>query len=96
MKIYTDNKWKQFKYRYEVPKCILKTEFDYQDPEEATDGFFQYKRAWYHLDMFMRMPNNAPKELKKWDGYLNDSAFSGVLIKVSNDSEEYKIATFIT
>lgn len=86
--IKTDGKWKNFKYRYEVPKSVLKRQFDYQDPDDATDGFFKYKNTWYHFDQFMRSP------IKGWDGYLNDSMSTGVLIKVSRDGEQYQVAVF--
>ena len=91
MKIYTDHKWKQFKYRNEVPASVLASQFDYQDPEETFDGFIHYRGVWYHLDQFMR---GAP--IPGWDGFAGDSFFSGVAIKLSSDGEEYQIATVIS
>lgn len=88
--IKTDGKWRQFKYRYEVPKRVLASQFDYQDPDETTDGFFKYKNTWYHLDQFMR--TNVPG----WDGAAADSFFSGVLIQLSPDGEEYRVGTFFS
>ena len=35
------------------------------------------------------------KEFKEWHAYLSDSFFSGILIRVSDDGEQYQIATFI-
>jgi len=35
--IKTDRKWKQFKYRNEVPAKVLKDQFDYQNEEEVLD-----------------------------------------------------------
>jgi hypothetical protein len=40
----------------------------------------------------MNVPDT--ETFKGWDGYSSDSAFSGVLIKISKDGEEYKIGTF--
>ena len=34
-------------------------------------------------------------EFQNWNGYRPDSFYSGVLIKVSEDSETYKVATYI-
>lgn len=52
----TDRKWKKFKYRDEVPKKVLASEFDYQS-EDIIDGYFKHYNNWYHLDQFMRVPN---------------------------------------
>lgn len=95
MKIYTDNKWKDFKYRDEVPAKVLREEFDYQDEDEVYDGYFKYRGSWYHTDEFMRFGPGMPSEFRKWDGYLSDSFYSGVLIKISPDGEQYKVGTFI-
>lgn len=89
LNIRTDNKWHQFKYRYEVPAKVLKSEFDYQSEDDVSDGYFKYKGAWHHLDQFMRTD-----EPKGWDGILNYSFSSGLLIKVSRDGEQYKIAYY--
>ena len=102
-KITTDNQWKNFAYRSDVPKKILKSQFDYQNEEDSQDGFFKYRNTWYHLDMFESLhspwgpPPRSPSPLSKnWDGIHTDSAFSGVLIKVSKDGEQYKVGTVIT
>jgi hypothetical protein len=43
----------------------------------------------------MRLENKLP-ELKDWDGYQSDSYFSGVVIKISPDGEQYKIGTYFS
>jgi hypothetical protein len=96
MKIYTDNKWKNFKYRNEVPDKILASEFDYQDANEVLDGFFCYRKWWFHLDGFMMIDKHAPKEFQGYQGYASDSFFSGVLIRISDDGERYQVATYIS
>jgi len=93
--IKTDNKWKPFKYRDEVPASVLEDDFDYLDEEEGYDGFFQYRDVWYHVSEFMRIYPGAPRRMYEWDGYLSDSYFSGIVIKVSEDGEEYKVGTYI-
>lgn len=89
VKITTDHKWKPFTYRYDVPARVLTSQFDYQDANEVSDGFFCYRGTWYHLDMFMRTTN-----FDGWTGVHGDSYFSGVLIRLSDDGETYQIATF--
>ena len=86
MNITTNNQWRDFAYRHEVPQAVLNSEFDWTD---ADDGFFKYRSAWYHLSMFMIT------SLENWHGIHSDSMFSGVLIQVSDDGEKYKIGTVI-
>ena len=105
--IRTNNQWREFVYRYDVPADVLASQFDYQDPEETLDGFFQYRGTWYHLDQFMRIEPMSPGDphalrpgddspLKGWHGYHGDSYFSGVLIRLSDDGERYQIATYFS
>lgn len=99
MKIKTDNKWKNFKSRYEVPAKILKSEFDHHgddisDLVKDNANYFKFNNSWYHTDMFMRLEGKDP-QTKNWDGYHGDSYFSGVLIKLSRDGEQYKVASYI-
>ena len=95
LRITTDHKWRQFKYRGEVPQSILNSEFNYQDEDEAVDGFICYRGTWYHLDHFMVLRNGHPFP-SQWHGYTPDSFFSGVVIEISDDGEEYRIGTYIS
>lgn len=90
-RIRTDNKWHNFKYRDEVPKKVLREQFDYLDEDDGFDGFIHYHSAWYHLSDFMRGGGEPG-----WDGYVGESYTTGVLIKVSPDGEQYKIAAYIS
>lgn len=94
--VYTDRKWKNFKYGYEVPKKVMRSDFDHLDEDSAIDGFLLYRGNWYHISDFMRISPGAPDWMKHWSGYTSDSAFSGILIKISDDGEQYIIGTYIT
>lgn len=94
LKIKTDKKWKNFVYRHDVPAKILKNEFDWLN-EEQEDGFFKFLGTWYHTSMFMRLDDKDPKSpFKGWDGYHGDSYFSGVVIKLASDGEQYKVGRY--
>lgn len=93
LQIITNNHWRQFRYRYEVPPEILASEFDYQDENDALDGFFKYRGCWYHLDQFIKILTSAPFS-GEWDGCASDSFFSGIFIRVSDDCEEYKVGRY--
>jgi len=91
MRIKTDNKWHQFSYRYDVPADVLEDDFDYLDEDEGYDGFFKYKDTWYHLSDFTYITS-----FDDWDGVYSGTAFSGTLIKVSDDGEEYKVGMYFS
>lgn len=100
LQITTNNHERFFKYRHDVPEKILKEQFDYQDPE-THDGFFKFKGHWYHLDQFCRFDNGRggksvmPFDFQGWDGYYPYGFSSGVLIKIGDDLETYKVATYL-
>lgn len=63
-------------------------EFDYLDWEKIDNGedsatFFRYKGRLYDLGEFVR----TPESLKPWDGMADDSAFSGILIRLVDDDQ---------
>ncbi len=91
--IKTDRRWREFVYRHEVPENVLQSEFDHL-PDEY-DGFFQYRRWWFHVSDFIRIPPDE-NDLKGWHGYAPDSFFSGVLIKISDDGEAFRVGTYIS
>lgn len=97
LQIITDNKWKFFKYGYEVPESVLNGQFEHlRENDSDCDSFILYKKRWYHVSDFMRIPEGFDEPMQKYDGYMSDSFFSGVLIKLSDDSESYQIATYIS
>jgi hypothetical protein len=94
--IKTDHKWKNFSYRYDVPKKVLREQFSHLNEEDNSDGFLCYRGHWYHLSDFMRANGHPDSAFNKYDGYASDSYFSGVLIKISKDCEQYQIATYMS
>jgi hypothetical protein len=86
-------------------QTFVKSEYDYlfDDPNDCDGVFFVYKGWTYSLDNFMNIHNtvhnpNPPKWMLEFDGYLNDTFFSGILIKlVQYDFDEaVKVYTFIS
>ena len=101
VEIITDHKWKNFRYGYEVPAKIRLEDYDWLEDEEKFDKWIKYRDRYYHLSEFMNLHNkihcvNPPEFMDGYDGYISDSFFSGVLIKISEDGEQYKIATYIS
>lgn len=92
--IKTNRNWRNFQYREQVPEKILASQFDHLDTEESYDQFFQYRGYWYHISDFMGA--SGMTELKNWDGYASDSYFSGVVVKVSRDGEQYQVGTYFS
>ena len=84
MQIKTNNIPRLLKYGYEMPDNIRK-DFDYIKDDFDSHEFFVYKGQWYDLEEFIRIGNN--NALKGWHGYMADSFFSGILVKlVEEDS----------
>jgi hypothetical protein len=93
MNIITDNKSRPFLFAYEVPQKILEEQFDWLT-EENTDGFFKYLNGWYHISEFMVVD---PKTFGgKWRSSSPNGFFSGVLLNVSDDGEEYVVGRYMT
>ena len=108
-RILTNKHWRDFVYRWDVPADVLEDQFSYMKEtdldtgesvwpdDEYTDGFFRYKNCWYHLGDFMRLPKGfAGDNSDEWHGYQGDSYFSGVLIRLSPDGEQYQVATYLS
>ena len=98
MRIMTDHKWKNFKQLHEVPKKLA-DDFDWLDEDSKFTNWIWYRKRLYHLSDFMDLSNRfyvteSPFP-KPWHGYLSDSFFSGVLIEISDDGEQYRIGTYI-
>lgn len=92
--IKTNHQWRNLAYRNEVPAKVLADQFSHLDEDETGDGFFCYRGYWYHVSDFMRIENNA--DLAGWHGYASDSYFSGVVMKLSEDGEQYIAGTFFS
>jgi hypothetical protein len=88
--IITNHHWRDFLYRNEVPEKVIRIDFDWLD-DEVFDGFIFYRHNYYHVSEFIRSI-----QFKDWHGCSPDSFFSGILIKLSDDGEQYQIATYIS
>jgi len=93
--IKTNRHWHNCLYGYELTEKEAK-EFDYIDAEDfPLHDFARYRGVVYDLHEFIRLTERARiSEFKNWHGYASDSFFSGVLIKLSEDGEQYQIGTY--
>ena len=89
MQIKTDHKWKNFLDWYQLTDKE-KADFDYM-----STSFIRYRGAVYSMDDFMVLDAQSPFP-GKWHGYQSDSFYSGVLIELSDDGEQYRIGTYIS
>ena len=90
-----------------IPRPILygfelsekeRADFDYCEDIES-EQFIKYKGQLYHLGDIMRINYGReclPEEFKKFDGYVSDSFFSGVLFRFADDCESVICATYIS
>jgi hypothetical protein len=104
MEIKTNNHWHNFLFGYELPCKIAESEFDYIDSEELQcASFIKYKGDYYPLADFIAIVKPGGScgfahidfdgNLKDWHGIHTDTFFSGIVICVSNDGEQYKIGS---
>jgi hypothetical protein len=90
--IKTNHQWRDLSYRSDMPASVLEGQFSHLSEDDAPDGFFCYRRFWYHTSDFMRVEHNA--DLAGWHGYASDSYFSGVLVKLSSDGERVLVGSY--
>lgn len=89
MKIVTNNKprenltWRQLTKKEQQ-------EFDYFDPSNI-GRFFRYKGNVYDIGEAMRIEGVAD-----WQGCYSETAFSGVLIKISSDGETVIVGRYFS
>ena len=83
-----------------------RAEFDYIDWQAIDDGldsatFFRYRGTLYDLGEFSRdwgitKDTGLPESLRQWDGYLSDSFFSGIVVRIVDDGESVIVGTFLS
>ena len=95
MKITTDHKWKPFTCFGDIPKKDQKDHvgnYNCDDPSELS--FIIYHGSVYSIDDFLWIPENSSLATLGYHGYLGESYFSGVLIKLSDCGDLYQIASY--
>lgn len=68
--------------------------------EDMFDGiedehFFYYRGNCHLLSDYMRIESNSPLAKYGYDAYSSDSFFSGTMIKLVENNEYVKVATYI-
>jgi hypothetical protein len=105
MKIITNHQYRYFLYGYEVPEKIRKCEFDYMDDETfSEESFILYKDEYLSMSNFIRIVGPTENcrfayidysgDLNGWNGILTETGFSGLLIKVGDHGDTYKIGRY--
>ena len=75
-------------------------EFDLLDDAELDEAqFARYKGQVYYLNDFIStvpgpFNHGLPELFEDWDGYQNDSFFSGVLVKYCDDYDHVIMGTY--
>ena len=95
LKIYGDEQ--EIETYYKVPDWRE----DEEDQDEALELCFDYEGNTYFLSEIMAVHNkfynpNAPEWMLEFDGYMSDSYFSGILIKLIDNGEAVKAYTYIS
>lgn len=74
-----------------------RAEFDYLDWQAIEDGcdsatLFRYKGVLYDLREFQRVQPNSLFD--PWDGYMSDSFFSGLVIRLVDNGERCVVGRY--
>jgi len=96
MQITTNHQPRELISAFELPTANykeLRKEFDYLDDRDFESAmFFTYKGQIYCLADFMRLDSYIPGN---WQGVINDTYFSGILIKIVDSCQSVVVGTYI-
>jgi hypothetical protein len=96
MQITTNNQARELISAFELPTANykeLRKEFDYLDDQDFESAmFFTYKGQIYCLADFMRLDSYIPGN---WQGVMNDTYFSGILVKIVDSCQSVVVGTYI-
>jgi hypothetical protein len=69
----------------ETERNKVRQDYDWMDEDEFEDNcsWFKYQGRYYNLQEFMRCESGLLAE--GWHGYLVDTYFSGILVKLRGD-----------
>lgn len=102
--LYTNYHERLFKYFSDFSdkqQVEIRSDYDHLSEDEIVTGdWILYRSRVYHPSDFtsIHSPWSAgmPDFYRKWDGYLHDSAYSGIVMRYcKDDTDRYQIATFI-
>ncbi len=65
----------------------IRSDFDWMEDIESTQGFFTYRGLVYHLEEFLRVTAGSDDATQNWDGVAADSYFSGTLVRLCSDPD---------
>jgi len=78
---------------YQLPDDV-KEDYNWLDIID-TELFVVYNDNYYWIGEFMRVDVGQNEAFEGWDAYLNETAFSGLVIKMSDDNDLYEIGRFL-
>jgi hypothetical protein len=110
VKVYTNNHHRQFIYYHNLPdkyKQQVESDYDYLGDDQKYDQWIIYREDLYHTSDFMSLHNQfhtsqaMRDNFSTWDGYMSDSFFSGVVIRLHDNCTRcsdqcYSIGTYIS
>jgi len=82
------------KSNYQWREILHERDENNEDNEEEVDSYFIYKEQKFYLHEFIKITKSYPSEFQKYDGMTSLSAFSGILIKISECGEAVKVFYF--
>ena len=77
----------------ESEQAKIRKEYSWMEPEDidCNFGFFNYRGQYYHLSEFSVHTN---PDFSDWHGFMMQTVYDGVLIKVSDDGNEVTVGRY--
>jgi hypothetical protein len=92
--IVTNHRWRRFLCGGAVPTSVMNDQFPHLDDCMREGGFIHYRDWWYHLSDFEVVDRAQQLHEDGWQGYLTDTAFSGIALRINDAGDEFQICTW--
>lgn len=97
--IKTNNQPRELKCLFEFSpqqQQRIRSDFDWMQDIETTQGFFEYRGTIHHLENFLRVNAGTDDVTQGWDGYEADTYFSGTLVRLTSDSDHVVVGSYFS
>jgi len=88
--IKTNNQPRELMYLADFPLARqqqIRSDFDWMEDIDSTQGFFEYRSTVHHLENFLRVNAGTDDVTQGWDGYKAESYFTGTLVRLCSDPD---------
>ena len=74
----------------------IRSDFDWMEDLESTQGFFEYRGTIHHLENFLWVNAALDDMMYGWDGVEADTHFSGTLVRLTSDADFVVVGSYFS